>query len=599
MNAFPYVRFVLKFASVLVFIFSQNAFAVVPPDVCANIAQLGIDKQVNARAAEILATCGLSPAPATVVSAPATLPNAATIGGTDQNLIDAMGNIDPHVTQSETQVWAEQNTIVVTYNDSRSAPGCYAGGSYSSDYGDSWNTINAFCSGHGINYGDPFVVYDQKNSVWVAGFLATGCGGQGIGIWTSSDGITWTVAPCAHNGLSDDRESAWVDNSPSSAYYGRIYVTWNDFTQPSYNIYVAYSDNGGMTWSAPNVVSPSDTFYRNVQVTTGPDGTVFVASMDEGGGGLSMRTNLLFRSSNGGTTWDQITIGSFPAAGSSICSLNSYFATMFPANIWRHMGWGDIAAGPNGVIHYAYSQHGSPASDVADIYYTRSTDNGTTWEPGIKLNTDTDIGKQWQASVSVSPEGHVLVSWYDTRTQLATNYERWGRFSADNGLTWEADASISDASSPLPLQLDPNVHPCYTGDYDRSFFSGGSFLGAWVDGRGPLVNSSAQQDVFFDQVADNVTPPPPPPPPPTDIVLSAIGSKVKGVETVDLMWSPANSGNTIDVFRNSGIIISVDDSGAYTDNTGVKGNKGVFDYQVCIQENSQCSNTVTISFSKK
>jgi len=597
MNAFPSLRLFHKYAIVFILLASKYAVAAVPPDVCANIAQLGIDKQVNARAAEILASCGLSPAPAIVVSSPATTASTNTIGGTDQNLIDSTGNMSPNVTQSETQVWAEQDTIVVTYNDSRTAPSCYGGGSYSQDRGVTWNNLTSrpFCNGHGTNYGDPFVVYDQSHSVWLAGFLATGCGGQGIGIWKSTDAVNWTPAPCAHSGFSDDRESAWVDNNPASPHYGRVYVTWNDFTLPSYNISVVYSDNGGENWSNAVVVSPSPIFYRNVQVTTGQDGTVFIASMNEGNGGLTARSNLVFRSSNGGIIWDQINMGpSFPAAGTSTCG---YFATMFSPNIWRHMGWGDIAAGPNGTIHYVYTQHGIPESDVADIYYSRSTDNGISWEPGIKLNTDANVGWQWQASVAVSPEGHVLVSWYDTRTQLTSNYERWGRFSSDNGQTWEADAPISDASSPLPLQLDPYVNPCYTGDYDRSFFSGGAFLGTWVDGRGPLINGNAQQDVFFDQVADNVSPPPPPPPP-TDIVLSAIGYKVKGIETIDLSWAPSGSGNTMNILRDTNIIANVADSGSYTDSTGVKGNKGLFEYQVCIEQTAQCSNVVTISFTK-
>ena len=42
---------------------------------------------------------------------------------------------------------------------------------------------------------------------WVAIFLASGCGGQGLGVWTSPDGVTWSTGACAHNGSSDDRES--------------------------------------------------------------------------------------------------------------------------------------------------------------------------------------------------------------------------------------------------------------------------------------------------------------------------------------------------------------------------------------------------------
>ena len=75
------------------------------------------------------------------------------------------------------------------------------------------------------------------------------------------------------------------------------------------------------------------------------------------------------------------------------------------------------------------------------------------------------------------------------------------KLSNDNGVTWQADDVISDASSPLPLQPDPNVQPCYAGDYDRSVSDGTAFFITWVDGR-TLVSGNPQQDVFFDKVPD-------------------------------------------------------------------------------------------------
>ena len=52
--------------------------------------------------------------------------------------------------------------------------------------------------------------------------------------------------------------------------------------------------------------------------------------------------------------------------------------------IIRHMGWGQPAVGPNGVVHYAYAGKGSLST--GDIYYVRSTDNGSTWSTPIVLN---------------------------------------------------------------------------------------------------------------------------------------------------------------------------------------------------------------------
>ena len=127
----------------------------------------------------------------------------------------------------------------------------------------------------------------------------------------------------------------------------------------------------------------------------------------------------------------------------------------------------------------------------------------------IKLNTDGGTRSQWQPSLSISPSGNMLASWYDARNTSGNNFERFARLSTDNGATWGNDEVMSDTQSPLPLQPDPGVQPCYTGDYDRSYSNNAAHYVTWVDGR-VLINGQSQQDVFFDK--QTVGPPPPPSP---------------------------------------------------------------------------------------
>ncbi len=135
---------------------------------------------------------------------------------------------------------------MVNYNDHNL--GQYSGTSYSTDAGAHFKEIlpPPFGSSHGTNYGDPIVVFNSKLGMWFAGDIVTGCGGFGIGLWTSSDGKTWSTGACAHNGSNDDRESMWVDNEPSSGTYGRMYVSLNDLID-NRSPYVTHSDNG-TTW---------------------------------------------------------------------------------------------------------------------------------------------------------------------------------------------------------------------------------------------------------------------------------------------------------------------------------------------------------------
>ena len=166
-------------------------------------------------------------------------------------------------THSESMVWhstaAGSQTVVVNYNDDTNGNGSnYSGTSYSTDDGSTFTEIlpAPFSSGHGTNYGDPLVVYNQRLGKFFGGDLVTGCGGFGIGVWSSPDGITWTAAGCPSNGDDDDRPSMWVDNNPFSAKYGRMYVSFNNFNVDSGAIFVSHSDDG-QTWSTP------------VQLTTG------------------------------------------------------------------------------------------------------------------------------------------------------------------------------------------------------------------------------------------------------------------------------------------------------------------------------------------
>src|SRR5438270_3236711 len=248
-------------------------FSMLPPGFdCSKIHEKGIDKQDNLRAGMIMIACGLSeggsPSKGSQFSGNGfsqwvknLLPAPLFIGGTDVDVV-LPDSAYPKVTQSESMEWGgPNNTWVVNYNDSRTSGGCYAGLSYSTDNGATWQASQPLCSGHGTNYGDPIVVYNARLGIWFAGHLATGCGGQGIGMWTSTNGVTWTAGACAHNGGSDDRESMWVDNNPASPHYGRMYVSYNDFNIGGGALYVTHSDNG-IAWTT---VQLNPSFIRDIR----------------------------------------------------------------------------------------------------------------------------------------------------------------------------------------------------------------------------------------------------------------------------------------------------------------------------------------------
>jgi len=569
---------------------------------CASIRPLGIDKQENFLAGSIMIACGEAQggSPLSYGAFSQLLYNTVTApmvyGGADVDLVTGAENIS-HPTQSETYTLANPdnpNQIVVTYNDSRTASANYSGASFSSDGGATFTRLNPspFASGHGTNFGDPVTLYNKPTTTFFGIFLATGCGGQGIGAWKSTDGgVTWATGACIHNGGSDDRESGWSDNNPSSPFFGRLYVSWNNFSVGSGALQVTFSTDNGNTW-ALRTVSNTGTFIRNTQITgdMSGNGTIYIAGMDEGGGGFPHNNvNHIYRSTDGGNTWTHTYSGpSFPGPG---VGASGYFACMFtgsPSGVyWRHEGWGEPAAF-NNVVHLVYARHGTGA-DAGDVYYIRSTDSGATFGAPFKLNGDATTRPQWQPNISVSPTGSLFATWYDGR-EFATCtygnpgvpcYRMWSRKSTDNGATWLADSSFSDVASPLPAQPDATVQGTYAGDYDYGSAIATQHVTSWVDGRVTLSGSS-QQDAFFDKEPSGGG---------ATIELLARVQTQGNQHRVQLRWSPADGGS-VNILRNGVVRGTTADDGAAFDNLGTQ--TGTFTYQVCETDSGDCSNEVTV-----
>jgi Ca2+-binding RTX toxin-like protein len=471
-----------------------------PPRVdCSKQDFQSLELQDNMRAGEILVQCGRAPGGSSFGAG--TSAGARALGGTDINLITGAQSFPNGVTQSENMVWAQGNTVAVTYNDSRGASGSpanYSGISVSTDSGATFARLNPSpFTGHGDNFGDPVIVFNQKLGMWYAGFLASAgdCGLQGIGMWQSSDALTWTTAPCASVGIADDREAMTVDNNPTSPFFGRMYLIWNDFALPGANIVESHSDNG-TSWTIPKIVS-SGSFTRVMNLQVAPDGTVLAhgnRTPTQGG----PKDHVLYRSTNGGATFTTaITMAGGQAApgvtGGGPCSGRQNIPP-----IWRYEGAGQLGAGPNGVVNYAYTR--GDGADQGNIYLVRSTNNGTTWSAPLKLNVDAGTRAQWMPSLTATPSGQLLASWYDRRNTANFDYERFARISTDNGATWGSEFTLGDTVITQPAQASPQVQACYAGDYDAGYSTQAVSYAAWTDGRVP-ISGTPQQDVFLDKVS--------------------------------------------------------------------------------------------------
>ena len=162
-------------------------------------------------------------------------------GATDVDLITGT-ETSPNITQSETFTTANPDNpdqIVVAFNDSRGVnadPLDISGGISLHAMVASLSRVSPTPTVKVLfanTFGDPVVLYNKATGTWFTVWISMAtwaAASAGISPPTPSDPNSWTHYSCVHNWRSgDDRESGWADNNPSSPFFGRMYISWNDF----------------------------------------------------------------------------------------------------------------------------------------------------------------------------------------------------------------------------------------------------------------------------------------------------------------------------------------------------------------------------------
>jgi hypothetical protein len=106
--------------------------------------------------------------------------------------------------------------------------------------------------------------------------------------------------------------------------------------------------------------------------------------------------------------------------------------------------------GPQGTLHVVSDGLEDPvAAGVTDIYYYRSTDGGKTWTDRRNV-TDDDPKQafpQVYPNIAVAPNGRVDIAFFDTRNDPGTrSNDVYYTTSSDNGSTWSKNMRITDMS---------------------------------------------------------------------------------------------------------------------------------------------------------
>ncbi|MGI8732001.1 MAG: hypothetical protein ACR2LM_01700 [Pyrinomonadaceae bacterium] len=128
---------------------------------------------------------------------------------------------------------------------------------------------------------------------------------------------------------------------------------------------------------------------------------------------------------------------------------------------------------------------GPPFLSQANIFISRSTDNGLTFDPQVEMNDDLGDTSHVFPSVQVNKNGYVFGTWLDRRRDVAANTltDAWANVSKNTGATYGPDRLQTDFATSWFVRADaaPNF-----GDYNSSDLLGfNDFVIIWADGRFP------------------------------------------------------------------------------------------------------------------
>ncbi len=258
--------------------------------------------------------------------------------------------------------------------------------------------------------------------------------------------------------------------------------------------------NGMDQANAPDVVvAPNGTVYAawiEVNVTNPnpkPGQLMFDFSLN---GGLTFGMDIVAQNilalprhlatSAGAGSGDDARSGSYPVIG--VDPNNSQTV---------YMAFAADPAGPGGMT----------GADEADIFFIKSIDGGFTWSMPIRVNDDTTTTDQFHPVMAVKPNGIIDLAWYDKRNSAAdAGWDVYFTNSTDGGTSFAANRRITDQSFSTPTNA-PGTEP-WLGEYLGLVVDSTLAYIAFTSG----INDS-RGDVFFDSIANTIPPVQEPGPP--------------------------------------------------------------------------------------
>ncbi len=350
----------------------------------------------------------------------------------DENGLNIVGDaanepsiaVDPNDHNIMTIGWRQFNTVSNNFRQ--------AGYGYTSDGGQTWTFPGVIEPG--VFRSDPVLDYDVDGNFYYNSL--TNDPTYMCKVFKSSNGgSSWNSGTYAQGG---DKQWMTIDKSGGPGT-GHIYAFWTSFYSVCYPGFFTRSTDAGASFENCTII-PDDPSWGTLTVAS--NGNLYI--------GAASSDFVVARSSNaqisGQTvTWDMATI----------VSLNGFITYGIGPNPDGLGGQTNIAVdtsgGPNqGNVYLLCSVEPYSGSDPLDVMFARSTNGGVNWSSPVRVNDDVSTSAyQWFGTMSVAPTGRIDVVWLDTRDHPGTNTSAlYYSNSTDGGTTWSQNERLSDYFDP-------------------------------------------------------------------------------------------------------------------------------------------------------
>jgi len=377
-----------------------------------------------------------------------------------------------HQTEIEAQTIAAGGTVVAVFQAGRFFAGGGSSGigfATSHNSGASWTsgilpglTIYSPSPGAFVRATDAAVAFDAAHATWLVSSLtcaAPDCasGADSIAVNRSTTGgSTWSAPVVVFPGGSLDHPWIACDDTPTSLFYGRCYVSIVDVTTGK--DVTLHSSDGGLSWSAP-VISAG---LGGIQSIVQPNGTLVIIGFGTG----------TTRSTDGGLTFGApVTV-----SPSKLHGVVAMRATPAPA----------LQVDAAGTLYaYWHDCRFRAGCSANDIVYSTSTD-ALAWSSVVRIPIDpvTSGVDHFIPGLGVDPAtsgatAHLALTYYFYQAAACTfptpdtcRLEAGFTSSTDGGKTWSKPHKLNHGT--MDVAWLPNTTLGHmVGDYLSTVFAGG------------------------------------------------------------------------------------------------------------------------------